>query len=708
VISKNKIRLMGSKMVIVGNLCSFVRKRRLFDRYLESSIINGIRCLSDITNSLENGPSNPKRKSTSQAAECRGMVLFDSLTQSYKCVESDENKGLAWYTCGPTVYDAAHLGHARTYVCLDLIHRWLLYSKKSSERRAIFIMNVTDVDDKIIARAKETEIHPLEMAKRFEREFFEDLDALNVMRPNMLLRVSEHVESHIVPYIQKIMLNGFAYLLPEDNNQSTEGSVYFDVTAFERSNLKVNRYGKLAPSEAATAASSFYESSPRGHAVKPQKRDHRDFVLWKLHKQQDGDLWWDSPWGRGRPGWHIECSAMIHAAMSILHQDYQLQVHAGGVDLKFPHHTNEIAQAEAFYGTTEWIPHWLHTGHLYIQGLKMSKSLKNFITIRDMLQDHQNEPASLACPADDFRLWCLGLSGPYKGSATYSKSRLNEARRIRETKFLRFLIDGQSFIEKAKSTRITACLHWTPNDFKFWNISQHKFSDATEAMNGSVESSFDMDGSSCLVSLISVCDLGMDYLSSVEPGLCTMEPLELIISQMRDFLKVLGFSEITYLAGRRIHSRENQANSLEPFAKELVDFRSKIRSLSLEGLRGGELDATLKNILVLCDEMRESKLPSIGIEVSDNQSDSKWRFCIPRKELDKVATIKKSVNLPVPLEEFFRVGEYEKAFSTFDKDGIPLTNHDGTDVSKSMRKKLLKKRQKHEKWLASINISSEL
>jgi len=383
-----------------------------------------------------------------------GLVLFDSLSQSYKQVGTDKVKGIAWYTCGPTVYDSGHLGHARTYVCLDFLHRAILhlYEQQPLHQRSqkpIFIMNVTDIDDKILQRAREKNILPKLLAQMYEQEFFQDLQALNVLPPSIVTRVSEHVEHAIIPYIQRILKNNLAYVLTDAASESSSGDVYFDVTAFERSRGGLNKYGKLAPPSAADPLFFEREQNDRAKTELMQKRDPRDFCLWKQRKPEE-DMYWNSPWGQGRPGWHIECSAMIDSTM-LQFPNHKIFFHAGGVDLKFPHHTNEIAQAEAYRTDhnnheptkqEEWIPHWIHTGHLHIHGAKMSKSTKNFITIRKYLQSSQTLSSTLSSPSDDFRLWCLGLSGHYTAPATYSETRILEARAVRE-KIVRFLVDGE-------------------------------------------------------------------------------------------------------------------------------------------------------------------------------------------------------------------------------------------------------------------------
>jgi cysteinyl-tRNA synthetase len=239
---------------------------------------------------------------------------------------------------------------------------------KNGKAPPLFVMNITDIDDKILAAAKGGDESPLALARRFEVEFWKDLDALHCLRPHVVTRVSEHVDSDVVPYIQKLCDSGMAY-------ESDDG-VYFDLRAYDEKLGKVTKYGKLAPP---SAAIDFFSLDSDTSLIK--KKDPRDFVLWKKRKDEE-DLFWESPWGQGRPGWHIECSAMIESVSVAFEDTHDFQFHAGGVDLKFPHHANEIAQSEAYHGDEllsrprEWIPHWVHTGHLHIDGLKMSKSLK--------------------------------------------------------------------------------------------------------------------------------------------------------------------------------------------------------------------------------------------------------------------------------------------------------------------------------------------
>ncbi len=305
------------------------------------------------------------------------LHVSNSLTRELEEFTPLEGRTVKWYICGPTVYDEAHLGHAKTYISFDSIRRIM---RDYFHYDVHQVMNITDIDDKIIRKANDTSQEFTAISKKFEKEYLDDMEALNVEPPSVLTRVSEYIPE-IIAYIQKIIDNGFAY--------ESNGSVYFDVMQFKEN--PDHNYAKLAP-EKVNDEEAFKEGEGvlADQTITKEKRNDRDFALWK--KSKEGEPKWDSPWGEGRPGWHIECSAMAHSAF----RANDIDIHAGGVDLKFPHHDNEIAQSEAFAEQDTWVRYWLHTGHLNIGDkktgvmMKMSKSLKNFTSIKQFLGEYNH------------------------------------------------------------------------------------------------------------------------------------------------------------------------------------------------------------------------------------------------------------------------------------------------------------------------------
>jgi cysteinyl-tRNA synthetase len=233
-------------------------------------------------------------------------------------------------------------------------------------------MNITDIDDKIIREANLQGKPFNEFSRHFETEFFDDMRRLNVELPDVVTRVTEFVPE-IVKFIEQIIANGYAY--------EANGSVYFNVTKYNDGTK--HTYAKLEPTSATDQEKLLEgEGVLTSEAQVSEKLNNSDFALWK--KSKEGEPFWPSPWGEGRPGWHIECSAMAAEYF----KEWPIDIHSGGVDLRFPHHDNEIAQSEAYYECDQWINYFLHTGHLHIQGRKMSKSLKNFITIKHILTEY--------------------------------------------------------------------------------------------------------------------------------------------------------------------------------------------------------------------------------------------------------------------------------------------------------------------------------
>ena len=289
------------------------------------------------------------------------LKLFNTLTRSVQefAPLDPAGKKVGLYCCGPTVYDFAHIGNWRTFVFADLVRRALEFSGYEVKH----VMNITDVEDKIIQRVRENKTSLREFTGKFEAAFFEDLKTLNCLPPHQTPRATEHI-SEIIALIEKLVARGVAY-------QAGDGSVYFSIEKYRGCGCHYGQLLKLNLDE--------MRAGERIASDEYDKESVADFALWKARVPADGDVFWPSPFGEGRPGWHIECSAM---SMKALGETFDL--HLGGEDLKFPHHEDEIAQSEGATGHP-FVKHWMHGAFLLVEGKKMSKSLGNFFTLRDLL-----------------------------------------------------------------------------------------------------------------------------------------------------------------------------------------------------------------------------------------------------------------------------------------------------------------------------------
>jgi cysteinyl-tRNA synthetase len=290
-----------------------------------------------------------------------GLKLFNTLSRSVQefAPLDPAQKKIGMYCCGPTVYDFAHIGNWRTFVFADLVRRYLEFKNF----QVTHVMNITDIEDKIIKRVRETKTTLPEFTGKFETAFFDDLKTLNCLSPHQTPRATEHIPE-IISLIEKLIARGIAY-------QAGDGSVYFSIEKYRGCGCD---YGQLLKLN--------FDEMRAGERIKSDeyaKESIADFALWKSRTPDDGEIFWPSPFGEGRPGWHIECSAM---SMKILGASFDL--HLGGEDLIFPHHEDEIAQSE---GATQkpFVKYWMHGAHLLVEGKKMSKSLGNFFTLRDLL-----------------------------------------------------------------------------------------------------------------------------------------------------------------------------------------------------------------------------------------------------------------------------------------------------------------------------------
>ncbi len=317
------------------------------------------------------------------------IKFYNTLTRhldSFKPIEKDTVK---IYSCGPTVYDYAHIGNFRSYIFSDLLRRFLKYEGY----KVIHTMNLTDVDDKTIRRSNEENMSLKEYTDKYIKVFFEDLETLNIEKVEYYPRATEHI-NEMIELIKKLDKNGYTY--------EADGSIYFNISKFKE-------YGKLSKIDL-----SGMKSGVRIDVDEYNKEDVRDFVLWKGKKE--GEPFWETEYGAGRPGWHIECSAM-----SSKYLGETFDIHTGGVDLIFPHHENEIAQSECASGK-KFVNYWLHCAHLIVNGEKMSKSKGNFYTLRDLLKKGYSPKA----------IRYLLLSTHYRKQLNFTEEGINAAQQAVE------------------------------------------------------------------------------------------------------------------------------------------------------------------------------------------------------------------------------------------------------------------------------------
>ncbi|XP_015186917.1 PREDICTED: cysteine--tRNA ligase, cytoplasmic [Polistes dominula] len=713
--------------------------------------------------------SLPERKAPTK------LYLYNSLTREKEEFIPQFGNRILWYSCGPTVYDASHMGHARSYISFDILRRVL---SNYFGYDVLYVMNITDIDDKIIKRARqnylfqnyvkenysldkildhtkivmsnfenivkittdpdkkcmmekmlsrvEKAIENLEEAVRskdeneiikcqeilleeardplanwlddqkgdtveehsiftklsqhWESEFHKDMDALNVLRPNVLTRVSEYVPE-IIEFILKIIDNGFAY--------ESNGSVYFDVGKFDKKDK--HYYAKLVP-EAYGDTSSLEEGEgdlSTSVETLSEKRSVTDFALWKRSKA--GEPWWCSPWGKGRPGWHIECSVMASAICGD-----SLDIHTGGVDLKFPHHDNELAQAEAHFNNSNWVRYFLHSGHLTIAGCKMSKSLKNFITIQDALKKHSARQLRLAF-----------LLHSWKDTLDYSENTMNMA--IQYEKFLNeFFLNVKCRIRcSSNAGNINIFSKWTDAEI---NLNS-KFSASKDFVHNSLCDNIDTKSAlDAIRDIVAHCNIYMKQ--NKNPNTLLLRDIAVYITKIFTIFGAINSSHDGI--GFPIDNETTKTNVEEivmPYLEILSDFRQKVRDHAKL--------IKADNILRECDKLRDDILPTIGVRLEDDSEDGcqvklvnkgellKEREAKRKAELEKIlekeirkseaaaAAAAKEAQRRIPPMEMFKL-EKDK-YSQFDEKGLPTHDACGKEISKGQLKKLQKLQQAQEK-----------
>ncbi|CAG9772939.1 unnamed protein product [Ceutorhynchus assimilis] len=478
--------------------------------------------------------------------------IYNCVTRKIEPLIVKNKNAVTWYTCGPTVYDSSHIGHASCYVKLDIIQRIL---KNHFGLNLVTCMNITDVDDKIIKRAIELKVDYKEVSKQYEKEFWKDLGDLNIPQPDVVVRVTENMPL-IIDFIKKLEEEGYAY-------KTTDNSVYFDSSRSCHSPGRLQNINEIV----------LVPSNP--HKLAPA-----DFALWKSLKNQN-EPFFDSPWGKGRPGWHIECSTLASHIFGS-----NIDIHAGGLDLRFPHHENEEIQSCAFHDNHQWVNYWLHTGQLHLKhSTKMSKSLKNTISIQDMLKDV--EP-------DVFRLTCV--MNQYSSPMEYHAELLDTAKNVlkcykiflvacREVKqgFIRPVLNNDVLCEllmrSVKEIHEAFCDNFnTPRVIQILNHIVSK-------MN-------------CMI------NSAANYQTKTTDNVYYLVAIEnLVLDTLNTF--GLDFDE----------AKKLQSEDSTEFINLLVHFRQEVRNLGLQDRN--------KDLLKLCDNLRDD-LKKAGLSIRDHEKLSSW------------------------------------------------------------------------------------
>lgn len=463
------------------------------------------------------------------------MKLFNSLTRKKEEFKTIEENKVRMYVCGPTVYNYFHIGNARPFMMFDVLRRYLEF--KGYEVN--YVQNFTDVDDKIINRANEEGISSLEVSEKYIEEYFKDADALGIKRATVHPKVTENIEG-IIKFIDVLINRGYAY--------EVSGDVYFDTKAFEN-------YGKLS-------GQSIEDLNVGARIdVNTDKKNPTDFVLWKSHKP--GEPYWVSPWGNGRPGWHIECSVMSNRYLGD-----SIDIHAGGQDLIFPHHENEIAQTEAYTGK-KFANYWVHNGYININNEKMSKSKGNFFTVREILEKY---------PAEVVRFFML--SAHYRNPVNFSEELVEQAK------------NGLERIYKSKENM----------EYLMENATSEKMTEDEK------------------VRLEELREFKTKFITAMDDDLNTADGVSVIFELVREInISSNEESSKEFLQG--------ELDSLRELTEVLGILTAKKESLDdeIEALIKQRQDARANRDFKLADQIRDD-LSARGIILEDTSQGVKWRF----------------------------------------------------------------------------------
>uniref|UniRef100_A0A7S4T7M1 cysteine--tRNA ligase n=1 Tax=Alexandrium monilatum TaxID=311494 RepID=A0A7S4T7M1_9DINO len=750
-----------------------------------------------------------------------GLQAVNSLTNEKEPFVPLDGKKIRWYTCGPTVYDSAHMGHARTFLSFDILRRVM---SNYFGYEVSYQINITDIDDKIILRSRQKKLladfckeaegqdlaavkaavdsavdfagkkllakapkepeappqgapdkakqeyeksrleyetlkqeHGLKLAqheelklkvtqaadskaalleaardplmakldkerghtvtdhsifdahaRHFEDEYFEDMDALGILRPDVTTRISTYMDGRVQKFIERLEDMGFAY--------ESNGSVYFSIDDFNKQGYN---YRKLVPATS-TSEAEMAEGEGALAAEDAEKRNKNDFAVWK--KSKPGEPAWESRWGPGRPGWHIECSVMA----TDIHREF-LDIHAGGEDLRFPHHDNEMAQSEAYLGRPQWVNYFWHAGHLSIAGLKMSKSLKNFITIRQALQVHTSRQLRL-----------MFLMQQWDKSMNYSDQAIEMAK-AEERKLkhffgrLKFHLRGQHSKgspgdrEKALAEALKACEDAVGASLRD-NFTTAKVVESLSRLVSECLPFFDALPDAALEPVskaaafverifgilgVEGLDPKVDNEAAWIPALDAFAGLRQDVRQLAR-AKALDVAAINGAVERSAPAAELAAKAgLEACAAAFGTFRTDILAMVKEGKPAGEL-------LRRCDEVRDKDFVALGVRLEDRGDGFLWMFDDPealRRELreqaekaaaaarDKIANrlalkrqeLQAAEKAAVQPALLFREGPDAATYGAFDESGLPTKLAGGEEVSKSLSKQLAKQLAKQQK-----------
>jgi cysteinyl-tRNA synthetase len=499
------------------------------------------------------------------------LKIYNTLTKQKEEFKPINPPNVNMYVCGPTVYDYFHIGNARSFVNADIIRRYLEYRGYNVK----FVMNLTDVDDRIIKKSIEEKTVSTLVSEKYIKAFFEDIKKLKIKQADVYPKATEHM-SDIIEMIKELEQKGFAY--------NVGGNVFYDVAKFKE-------YGRLSGKKI-----DELESGARVD-VNVEKRNPLDFSLWK--KAKEGEPSWDSPWGKGRPGWHIECSAM-----SCKHLGKTFDIHSGGNDLIFPHHENEVAQSEAANGK-KFVNYWIHFGFLNIDNEKMSKSLGNFFTTRDVLKRFSADAIRLLFAQTNYG-GPLNFSDELLSSAEKGLERLtNLAQKIEdEIKFNRQSGGNPGFDFKKYESEFTSVMD---DDFNTPKAIAVIF-DFVKAVNGVIAASGNIQ--------VEFYSKVRSFLKKTASDIFGILDFDKILSAQTGYLKLIG-PDVRHIVNRHIDPNLTAIRTEE----ELEEYLNKI----LEARSNAKKE---KNY-VLADEIR-NELNDIGVVLEDSKE--RTTFKISRKD----------------------------------------------------------------------------